>query len=113
MKVTQEEIDRMYDPETFYQHGDNPANRQYMEISSENNREAKFQDYRTYSVNSSTRFFLARNVNDFMERDLKLFTAPRAAVGLTGATLGLVGLQCGVLRMYPIGQYGIKSIRQT
>ena len=58
---------------------------------SENNREANFQDYRTYSQNSSTRFFLARNVNDFLERDLKVITAPRAVASLLGATLGIVG----------------------
>ena len=27
MRVTQEEVDKLYDPEYFFQHGDNPANR--------------------------------------------------------------------------------------
>ena len=113
VRITQELIDELYSPDYFYEHGDNPANRDYMAMVQENNREGRFQDLRTYSSNNCTRFMMHRNVKDFLERDLKLITLPRVAIGFAGATFGMLGYTCALMRLYPIGMYGIKSIAQT
>ena len=36
-----EEIQKLYDPNFFYEHGSNPALKRFMEIMVENNAEAK------------------------------------------------------------------------
>lgn len=46
-KVSPEEIQQLYNPDTFYNYGDNPALKKLMEITVENNREGKMMDYRT------------------------------------------------------------------
>ena len=45
--ATPEQIQKLYDPNTFYEYGDNPALKKFMEIMVENCREGKMVDYRT------------------------------------------------------------------
>lgn len=47
-KIDPEEVKRMYDPNFFYEYGDNPALKQLIQIQIENNAEGEFYDYRTY-----------------------------------------------------------------
>ena len=53
-----EEIKRLYDPNTFYDYGDNPAMKKFMEIMVENQREGKLLDYRTPVIDKYTKIFL-------------------------------------------------------
>ena len=48
--ASEAEIKKLYDPETFYEHGDNPAFKKFMEIMTEIVREGRLPDYRTYVV---------------------------------------------------------------
>lgn len=50
IKVSKEEIDEMYDPQKFYNYGDNPAMQKFMEITQQNQMEGKQIDHRTYVV---------------------------------------------------------------
>lgn len=58
-KVTasETEIKKLYEPETFYEHGDNPAFKKFMEVMVENVREGRLPDYRTYVVEKYTKSF--------------------------------------------------------
>ncbi len=47
-KIDPEEVKRMYDPNFFYEYGDNPALKQLIQFQIENNAEGEFYDYRTY-----------------------------------------------------------------
>lgn len=39
-----------YNPETFWQYGDNPAHKNYIRMAQENLREGKMIDHRTYFI---------------------------------------------------------------
>ena len=51
----QEEIDKLYRPEAFHEHGDNPALKKFMTIMVENMRDGRLPDYRTYVVEKYTK----------------------------------------------------------
>lgn len=55
IKPSEEEIKKLYDPNFFYEHGDNPALKKFMEIMVENHREGVLEDTRTYVKNDFTR----------------------------------------------------------
>ncbi len=48
VKAPEEEIQKLYDPNTFYEHGDNPAMKKFMSIMVENNRQGLLNDFRTH-----------------------------------------------------------------
>lgn len=54
--ASEEEIKKLYDPNTFYEHGDNPAYKQFMNLSVENLREGKLTDHRTYVLDKGTKY---------------------------------------------------------
>jgi hypothetical protein len=54
-KPTKEDIEKLYEPDAFYEHGDNPALKRFMEISVENLREGRLPDYRTYVIEKYTK----------------------------------------------------------
>ena len=58
IEPTKEEVQQLYDPNYFYEYGDNPAMKKYMEIAVENQREGKMRDTRTYVRNNYTRYFI-------------------------------------------------------
>jgi hypothetical protein len=45
---SKQEIAELYNPNTFYEHGYNPALKKFMEIMVENNNEGKIIDHRTH-----------------------------------------------------------------
>jgi hypothetical protein len=46
-KYTQEEVDDLYREDKFYNYGDNPAYKKFMEIATANHMEGKQLEYRT------------------------------------------------------------------
>lgn len=54
-RASPEEISKLYDPNTFYEYGDNPAYKKFMEIMVENTREGKIIDYRTPVMDKYTK----------------------------------------------------------
>lgn len=112
--IPEEEIQRMYDPDTFYEYGDNPANKKYVEIMSENLPEHGEQpDYRSYIIDNRKRWILALNWESFMQNQLKAYNFLRA-FGLELACLNFTLHSIWMARRYfPIGRNGITSIRQT
>ena len=78
----------------------------------ENHQDGEMLEYRTYFIDKNKRYFYHRNVQDFLQRDLKAFTFPRALAvfGLTtAATYTVLSWAQGLL---PFGRYGIRSIKQ-
>ena len=55
IKVTKEEIAELYEPDKFYNYGDNPAFKKFMEITVQNQMEGKQIDHRTYVVDKRTK----------------------------------------------------------
>lgn len=55
--ASESEIKKLYDPNTFYEHGDNPAFKKFMDIMVENVREGRLPDYRTYVVDKYKKLF--------------------------------------------------------
>ncbi|KAM3140982.1 hypothetical protein pb186bvf_006993 [Paramecium bursaria] len=106
-------LDYLYDPQTFYDYGDNPALQRYIEIMQQNCAEGQMIDPRTQVFLKNQRLFFARNVEDFIARDLKAFNFVRAfPVWLM--SLGYFGMSCIHLRkFYPVGARGITKISQT
>jgi hypothetical protein len=59
------------------------------------------------------RLMLARNWDDFLQRDLKAYTFPRAAAILTLNSLALYTVFTWVRHLIPVGRFGIRKINQT
>jgi hypothetical protein len=53
-----EQIQKLYDPNTFFEYGDNPALKKFMEMMVENCREGKMIDYRTPVLEKYRKFYL-------------------------------------------------------
>jgi hypothetical protein len=108
-----EQIQKLYDPNTFFEYGDNPALKKFMEMMVENCREGKMIDYRTPVLEKYRKIWLARNWDDVLQRDLKCYTFPRslAVFGLSSMVF-LITLRWTRLLM-PIGENGITKISQT
>lgn len=53
--ASEAEIRKLYEPETFYEHGDNPAFKKFMDIMVENVKQGRLPDYRTYVVEKYTK----------------------------------------------------------
>ena len=52
---TEAEIKKLYEPEAFWEHGDNPAMKKFMTIMVENTKQGKAPDYRTYVIEKYTK----------------------------------------------------------
>ena len=59
------------------------------------------------------RLMLARNWDDFLQRDLKAYTFPRASAVLFLNTCALFTVFTWVRHLLPIGRFGIRKISQT
>eukprot|EP01017_Pseudomicrothorax_dubius_P024418 TRINITY_DN2594_c0_g1_i1.p1 TRINITY_DN2594_c0_g1~~TRINITY_DN2594_c0_g1_i1.p1 ORF type:complete len:212 (+),score=74.15 TRINITY_DN2594_c0_g1_i1:69-704(+) len=111
--ASEEEIKALYDPNTFYEHGNNPAYKKLMEISVENMPEGRLLDYRTYVVNKYVKFFWARNLEEFIQNDLKAFTFTRTFAVFLSATFGTFVAFKWARNLLPVGEHGITSLSQT
>jgi hypothetical protein len=87
MSGKEEELKKIYDPNFFYEHGQNPAYKQLLQYQMENNPEGQWFDYRTYFKEKYTKFAAARNIEDFLQRDLKCVTFTRSAAVFYMTTL--------------------------
>lgn len=56
---------------------------------------------------------MARNWDDFLQRDLKAITLPRATAMLALNTVALYTVSKWVRHLLPIGKFGIRKIQQT
>lgn len=56
---------------------------------------------------------MARNWDDFLQRDLKAITFPRAFAILTLNTMALITVSIWTKRLLPIGRFGIRNVYQT
>lgn len=52
---SKENIAKLYEPEAFYVHGDNPAMKKFMEIAKANFAGGKQRDYRTFIIDKRNR----------------------------------------------------------
>lgn len=59
------------------------------------------------------RFTYARNWDDFLQRDVKAMTFPRAFGVFTATTLFFLSATSILVRLMPLGRFGIRSIKQT
>ncbi len=49
--------ENMLDPNKYYNHGDNPAMKKFLQIAMENAKGSKYIDHRTYFVDNGQRYF--------------------------------------------------------
>ena len=54
--ASEAEIKKLYDPNTFYEHGDNVAMKKFMEIATENCQQGRLIDHRTYFKDKLQKF---------------------------------------------------------
>ena len=73
----------------FYNHGDDPAMKKFIQIAQDNYQEGAILQRRTYFIDKGVRFLLARNWDDLLQRDFKAFTFPRAFAIFTLHTMAL------------------------
>lgn len=112
-QASKAEIKQLYDENFFYEYGDNPANKKYIEIMQANLKDGNMPEFRSYLFNNRLRWFLARDCEDVFQRDFKFYTFPRAFFGLTCATLFYSGLLSWSFKTFPLGRNGITRLGQT
>jgi hypothetical protein len=61
----------------------------------------------------TTRFMYARNIDDFLQRDLKALTFPRAFAIFVGTSMAFWTATSWLVRLMPLGRMGIRTIKQT
>ncbi|EGR29430.1 hypothetical protein IMG5_155800 [Ichthyophthirius multifiliis] len=108
-----EEVKKLYDPDFFYEYGDNPAFKKLIQFQQENCQGGANTDYRTYVIDKYQKMLYARNWDDFLQRDLKAFTFPRSFAIWVGASLGMATASRWCRQMIPIGSHGITNLNQT
>lgn len=59
------------------------------------------------------RLFMARNFDDFIQRDLKAHNFPRSFMVFSAACINLFYVHKVCRRLLPVGFYGIRKISQT
>lgn len=101
------------DPLKFYNHGDNPAMKNFMKIAMENAREGRVIDHRTTFIDKGQRIFLARNWDDFLQRDLQAINFPRAFGIFVCNTMFFLGCYRVSKNLVPIGKFGIRNVTET
>ena len=110
VQVSKAEIKQLYDENFFYEYGDNPANKKYIEIMQANLKDGNMPEFRSYLFNNRLRWFMARDCEDIFQRDFKFYTFPRALAGLTGATLAYTGLLNWTFKNFPLGHNGVTRL---
>ena len=88
--ASEADIKKLYDPDFFYEHGDNPANKHFMEMVGQNLNNGDAPDFRSYIVDNRQRWFMFKSIDELMERDFKCNTFPRTLcvwAAFTGITL--------------------------
>lgn len=113
VQATEAQLKELYDENFFYEYGDNPANKKYLQYMQANLREGQTPDYRSMLVNSRVRWFFTRDFEDLFNRDLKLYTFPRSFSALTCASLLTYSAFAYAMKMVPLGRHGITHISQT
>ena len=56
--ASESEINKLYDSNVFYEYGDNPALKKFVEIMSENMRQGRLPNYRINFIENQTRLTL-------------------------------------------------------
>lgn len=109
-----EELAKYYDPNYFYEYGANPAFKNLVKLTKANYHNGKSHiDFRTVTSNKPGKIFFARDLNDVFERELKLYTTPRAFANMISC-YGLLAMSVYYCTSYlPVGSYGITKVSQT
>lgn len=55
--IPEEAVLKLYEPERFYSHGDNPAMKRYMSLAVENCARGEVLDMRTYFIDQGKRYY--------------------------------------------------------
>lgn len=76
--LDQKDLSKIFSEDYFYNVGDNPALKRFLQIESENHKDGLMLEYRTYFIDKNKRFFYHRNIQDVLQRDFKAITFPRA-----------------------------------
>ena len=77
-KLGPEHVKKLFSEDYFYNVGDNPALKRFLQIEMENHQDGDMLEYRTYFIDKNKRFMYHRNVQDVLQRDLKAYTFTRA-----------------------------------
>jgi hypothetical protein len=70
-------------------------------------------NHRIYYTEKGKRFLHARNWDEFLHRDLKVFTVERALAVLVAASLAMAGLTNYSAKLIPLGRRGFTRISQV
>ena len=84
VEVTTEQIRELYEPDYFYNYGENPALKEFL-VRAQTNVESStgaLPDYRAHIHLDAGRWFYTRDLNDVFERNLKVTTFPRYCAAL-------------------------------
>ena len=89
----------------------------FMKIALENSKDGKVIDHRTFAIDKGQRYYifyirfiLARNWDDFLQRDLQAITFPRAFGIFLLNTMFFIATTRIARNLLPIGRFGIRSI---
>jgi len=107
------ELKNLYEPDYFYDHGDNPALKDFLKRTQANvSEKSELPDYRAHVPFGGQRWTFTRTIDDMLERNLRITTLPRYALALYMTYVGFGKTFTWVQRHFPYGQNGITSMKQ-
>ena len=112
-ELSEKRIKQLYDPDYFYQHGMNPALKNLIKISQENNISPHNSLRKTYVLGGPPKLHPARDIIDFYQRDLGVNTFMRCIpIMLINLAMAMSAYRT-VQTVFPVGRYGYTKISQT
>jgi hypothetical protein len=103
----------LYDENFFYDYGANPNYKKLVRLIQDNTYQGGFPMYKTLVYDKPRRWFPFRSVEDFLEREMRVYSFPRCFPFMIASyTLFALSIKQASL-MLPVGQYGYTKIRHT
>lgn len=115
IKLTPEREKELLGENFFYEHGLNPALKNLIQMQSENSYLGIKPSIKTRISEALPRkmFFAARDIKDYMSRDLNCKTIPTTLPWWSFSLILAFYTANAVRKFVPIGQFGIRRFNQT
>lgn len=110
---SEERMKQLYDPNFFYEYGSDPAYKNLIDIVAHNSYKGALAEYKTLVYDKPARWFPFRNVEDFLERDMRVYSFMRS-LPFWLASFAFFSLSLHQVHvMAPVGKHGYTRLSQT
>ena len=102
-----------HDQNFFYEYGDNPKYKNLIGLVQANNYKGALPIFKTVVYDKPKRWFPFRNMDDFLSKDMRVYSFPRTIPFLVAGFAFFIQSIAQARTMLPVGRYGYTKISQT